>query len=101
MRLAFADGMAQVFCTMKIPASKFPVLATSLAIACLLAGAVAAAENKDDAAAKKAKKEADQIKKYDKNGNGKLDPDEEAAMKADQAKAKAEKEKKKKAAEAK
>ena len=52
----------------------------------------------DDAKpAKKANKPtAEEIKKYDKNGNGKLDPDEEAAMKADQAKAKAEKEKKKK-----
>lgn len=30
----------------------------------------------------------DALKKYDKNGNGKLDPDEEAAMKADQERAK-------------
>ena len=35
------------------------------------------------------------LKKYDKNGNGKLDPDEEAARKADQEKARAEKKAKK------
>lgn len=37
-----------------------------------------------------------EAKKYDRNGNGKLDPDEEAAMRADQAKAKAEREREKK-----
>jgi hypothetical protein len=37
-----------------------------------------------------------EAKKYDRNANGKLDPDEEAAMKADQAKARAEKEREKK-----
>lgn len=53
------------------------------------------AADKDDGTAKKSKRDADMVKKYDKNGNGKLDPDEEAAMKADQAKAKSEKKKKK------
>jgi hypothetical protein len=101
MRLAFAGRRAQAQFAMKNPASKLALLATTLAIACLLAGPLSAADNKDDAAAKKAKREADMLKKYDKNGNGKLDPDEEAAMKADQAKAKAEKEKKKKTSEAK
>ena len=60
--------------------------------------AVPARAADDDAAKaekKKKKMEAD-LKKYDKNGNGKLDPDEEAAMKADQEKMKAEKKKKKK-----
>ena len=85
---------------MKIPVSKIALIASALAIACLFTVPVVAAD-KEDAAAKKAKKEADMLKKYDKNGNGKLDPDEEAAMKADQAKAKAAKEKKKKEGESK
>jgi hypothetical protein len=80
---------------MKNPASKITLIVSTLAIACLLTLPALAAD-KEDAAAKKAKRDAEMIKKYDKNGNGKLDPDEEAAMKADQAKAKAEKEKKKK-----
>ena len=45
-----------------------------------------------ESAAKKAKREAANLKKYDKNGNGKLDADEEAQMKKDQAEAKAKKE---------
>ncbi|HEY1111089.1 MAG TPA: hypothetical protein VGE76_20705 [Opitutaceae bacterium] len=50
----------------------------------------------DDAekAAKKKKAEAAALKKYDKNANGKLDPDELAAQKADQEKAKEKKKKK-------
>jgi hypothetical protein len=44
---------------------------------------------------KKAKREADALKKYDKNKDGKLDDTEKATMKADQEKAKAEKAKKK------
>jgi hypothetical protein len=51
--------------------------------------AAGAADERSDK--KKSALDADQ-KKYDKNGNGKLDPDEEAAMKADQAKARAEEE---------
>jgi hypothetical protein len=81
---------------MKKPASKLALIASVLAIACIVVAPAVRAADKDDAAAKKAKRESDALKKYDKNGNGKLDPDEEAAMKADQAKAKAEKEKKKK-----
>jgi capsule polysaccharide export protein KpsE/RkpR len=66
-----------------------------LAVACMLTvPALHAADSDAEKAAKKAKKAAADLKKYDKNGNGKLDPDEEAAMKADQEKAKAEKKKK-------
>lgn len=79
--------------------SKVTLLASVLAVAGLfLAPAARAADEKADAAAKaekKAKKDAADLKKYDKNGNGKLDPDEEAALKADAEKAKAEKKKKK------
>lgn len=42
----------------------------------------------------KAKKEARDLKKYDANGNGVLDPDEQAARKADEEKMKAKKKKK-------
>jgi hypothetical protein len=86
---------------MKNPASKIALAACALAVACVFTAPLVGAADKEDAAAKKAKREADALKKYDKNGNGKLDPDEEAAMKADQAKAKAEKEKKKKDGDAK
>ncbi len=44
----------------------------------------------DDAKPKRAKPTAEDIKKYDKNGDGKLDKDERAAMKADKAKEKKE-----------
>ncbi len=76
--------------------SKVTLLASVLAVAGMFI--VPAARAADDAATKaekKAKKDAADLKKYDKNGNGKLDPDEEAALKADMEKAKAEKKKKK------
>lgn len=38
--------------------------------------------------------DSEALRKYDRNGNGKLDPDEEAAMKADREKAKTEQRKK-------
>ncbi len=76
--------------------SKVTLLASALAVAGMFV--VPAVHAADDAAAKAEKKkkkaEAD-LKKYDKNGNGKLDADEEAALKADVEKAKAEKAKKK------
>jgi hypothetical protein len=45
-----------------------------------------AAEQKKDS--EKAQPEAENLRKYDRNAKGKLDPDEEAAIKADQVKAK-------------
>ena len=80
---------------MKKLTSKITLLASLLAVACMFTTPVLRAQG-DDAAAKakaekKAKRDADNLKKYDKNGNGKLDPDEDAAMKADMEKAKAEK----------
>jgi hypothetical protein len=84
---------------MKKLSSKLTLLASVLAVACMFTvPTVRAADEKADAAAKaekKAKRDAENLKKYDKNGNGKLDPDEEALMKADMEKAKAEKKKKK------
>jgi hypothetical protein len=83
---------------MKKLTAKITLLASALAIAGLFTAPVLHAQ--DDAAAKtkaekKAKRDAEILKKYDKNGNGKLDPDEEAAYKADMEKAKAEKKEKK------
>lgn len=75
--------------------SKITLLASVLAVAGTLT--VPAVRAADDAAKaeKKAKQEAADLKKYDKNANGKLDPDEIAARDADREKAKAEKKKKK------
>lgn len=79
---------------MKKPALNLTLIAAATAVVCLLIPSVVRAADKDDG--KKSKRDAEMIKKYDKNGNGKLDPDEEAAMKADQAKAKNEREREKK-----
>ena len=67
---------------MKNRAAKYALIASFLAIACLLVTPRLAAQDADK------KKQDDNLKKYDKNANGRLDPDEEAAMKADQEKAK-------------
>jgi hypothetical protein len=75
---------------MKKSASKITLILSVLA----MAGAfiVPSAMAQDDKAAKKAKRDAEMLKKYDANKNGKLDPDEEKKMKDDQAAAKAKKE---------
>jgi hypothetical protein len=79
---------------MKTPASKLILAASLFAVACAFTiPAVQAADDAEKAARKKKKEEAD-LRKYDKNGNGKLDPDEEAARQADVKKAKEEKKKK-------
>ena len=57
----------------------------TLAIAMLASLSLRAA---DDAKPKAPKVSAEDLKKYDKNGDGKLDKDERAAMKADKAKEK-------------
>lgn len=87
---------------MKKLASKLTLLAGALAIAgTFTVPIVRAAAEKPDAAAraeKKAKREAkdaEDLKKYDVNHNGKLDDDEKAAMKADEDKARADKKDKK------
>jgi hypothetical protein len=68
---------------MKTPASKLTLIASALAMACLLTVPVVNAASDDAKAEKKQKKTEADLKKYDKNANGKLDPDEEAALKAD------------------
>lgn len=79
---------------MKKPASRLTLIASMLAVACMVTAPAVQAADDAEKAAKKAKKAAADLKKYDKNANGKLDPDEEAARKADIDKAKAAKKKK-------
>ena len=78
---------------------KLSVLLGVIAIACRFALPMLHAQNdpakKEKAAEKKKQHDAEVLKKYDKNANGKLDPAEEAAMKADLEKARAEKKEKK------
>lgn len=77
---------------MKKSASKLTLIATMIAAAFVFAVPASA---QDDAKAEKKKKQQEAaLKKYDKNKNGKLDPDEEAARKADAEKAKEAKKKK-------
>ena len=71
--------------------SKVTLLASVLAVAGMFIVPSLRAADDAEKAAKKAKRVAENLKKYDKNGNGKLDADEEAAMKADMEKAKAKK----------
>ncbi len=82
----------QAPCIMPKLISKLALATAALAIACVFAAPIVrAADEKADAAAKaekKKKRDEETIKKYDKNGNGRLDPNEEAALKADQEKAK-------------
>jgi hypothetical protein len=84
---------------MKNLTPKITLIASMLAVAGLFAvPAVRAADEKGDAtskAEKKAKRDAENLAKYDKNKNGKLDEDELAALKADEEKMKAEKKAKK------
>jgi hypothetical protein len=83
---------------MKKPASKLTLLATAFAVVSLFTvPALRAADEKEakDKKDKEPKVTAKVLEKYDKNHNGKLDPDEEAAWKADLAKAKEKKEEKK------
>ena len=84
---------------MKKSVSNIVLFASLLTLAGLFITPSARAQADDTAkkekAEKKAKRDAEELKKYDKNGNGKLDDDEKAVMKADQEKAKAEKAEKK------
>lgn len=83
---------------MKKTTSKLVLFTSLLALAGLFATPVVRAQGDDAAKAKaekKAKRDAEMLKKYDANHDGKLDDAEKAAMKADQEKAKAEKKEKK------
>jgi hypothetical protein len=81
---------------MKTPTPRKIVVLSLLAFGAVLAASVARADEKSDAAAeRKAQREAEILKKYDVNHDGKLDDNEKAARKADRDKAKAEREAKK------
>lgn len=76
---------------MKKLTSKLVLFTSLLALAGMFATPVVRAQGEDAAKAeKKAKREAEMLKKYDANKDGKLDDAEKATMKADQEKAKAE-----------
>jgi colicin import membrane protein len=66
-------------------------LAAVMALAVVFAPAIHAADRAESAAARKARQDEENLKKYDKNHDGKLDDEEKAAMKTDEAKATAEK----------
>ena len=80
---------------MKKLTSKITLIASMLAVACMFtAPALRAADMTKEE--KQAKKKADDLKKYDKNKNGKIDDGpEKEAMEKDVAEAKAKKKKKK------
>jgi hypothetical protein len=84
---------------MKKTVPKIILFTTLLALAGLFVTPSVRAQADDAAkkekAEKKSKREAENLKKYDKNANGKLDTEEEAAMKADMERAKAAKKEKK------
>lgn len=80
---------------MKKTASKITLILSMLAVACMFTAPVASAADGASKAEKKKKREQAMMKKYDKNENGKLDPDEDAARKADMEKAKEKRKKKK------
>ena len=73
---------------MNKPASKLTLIISMLAIGSMFA--IPAVSAQDDKEAKKKAQMEKALKKYDKNKNGKLDPEEKAEQKAD-----AEKKKKK------
>lgn len=89
---------------MKNSASKLTLALSAFAVSFLFAAPMMHAEEAkseapmaDKKADRKAKHDAEILKKYDTNGNGVLDPDEQAAKKADEDKTKAERAEKKKA----
>jgi hypothetical protein len=69
----------------------YTTLAALMVAAVVFAPVIHAADKVETAAAKKARQEQENLEKYDKNHDGKLDNDEKAELKADQAKAAAEK----------
>ena len=82
---------------MKIPSQKKLVISSLLAVGvALLVPAVRAADEKSETAAeRKAHREAEMMKKYDANHDGRLDDAEKASKKADKDKARADREAKK------
>lgn len=81
---------------MKTQIQKTIVVSSLFVLAGLAVMPLARAEDeKPDAATRRAQREAEMLKKYDANHDGKLDREEKAVRKADREKAKAEREAKK------
>jgi len=96
MQAGYWSAIWAAWGSMKKPASRIILVVGLFAVACgFAAPALRAADTDAEKAAKKKQKEEAALKKYDKNGNGKLDPDEKAAMEADLKKARDAKQKKK------
>ena len=76
---------------LKYPIPKISLIAGLLAVACLTTDPTIHAADNAERSSNKTEKEAADLAKYDRNHNGKLDPDEKAAMKADANKQKTEK----------
>jgi len=88
--LAFAAVLPKLNSMTRTPIKLALIAGALLVLGALALPALRAAENrKGNTSQEEQKKRGDDaLRKYDKNGNGKLDPDEEAAMKADEEKAK-------------
>lgn len=85
---------------MKTPVSKLITLAGAVALALAFTSMAARAEetaSPGKKADREAKKESAALKKFDANGNGVLDPDEQAARKASEDKARSDRAEKRKA----
>ncbi len=82
---------------MKKPSPQLVAVISLFTLVCtMVVPAVRADEKSEAAATRKAQREAEVLKKYDANQDGKLDDTEKAAKKADKEKAKAERDAKKK-----
>jgi flagellar biosynthesis/type III secretory pathway M-ring protein FliF/YscJ len=82
---------------MKKPSPQLVAVFSLFIVVCALAVPAVRADEKSEAAAtRKAQREAETLKKYDANHDGKLDDTEKAVRKADKEKAKAERAEKKK-----
>lgn len=68
--------------------------ATALALVAVVPLVRAASDKSNSGGGEKKKHDEETLRRYDRNSNGKLDPDEEAALKADREKAKSERKKK-------
>ena len=81
---------------MKIPSQKKVLVSSLLLLGLALVAPARAADEKSEAAAeRKAHREAEVLKKYDSNHDGRLDDSEKAAKKADKDRIRAEHEAKK------
>ncbi len=84
-RLALPPAVHYFFTMKQSFPSRAPALGLALLTMSIATGSLVAAEKKADEAARR---DAENLQRYDRNANGKLDPDEVATMKADEARKK-------------